>query len=84
MLLQLMLNILEVAFKFQSVKSCIVLFSKQNVRLNTTFMLGDQPLKNEGYARHLGIQHYANRVKHVQKNVAKKVWMRVTQCNVTV
>ena len=56
-LLQLMLHIshgysLKLHFKFQSVKSCVVLFSKQNVRSNSIFMVGDQPLKNEVHATH--------------------------------
>ena len=64
-LLQIMLDIsfkysLKWNFGFQSVKSCVVLFSKQNVKSNTVFMLGDQPLKNEDHATHLGIRYDAN------------------------
>ena len=47
-------------FKFQSVKACVVLFSKQNVKSNTIFMLDDQPLKNEGCASQLGIRDDSN------------------------
>ena len=63
-LLQIMLNIsydysLKWHFKFQSNTSCVVLYSKQNARSDTVFMLGDQPLKNEKFATHLGIRHDA-------------------------
>ena len=54
-------------------KACLVLFSKQNVRSISIFMLGNQPLKNEVHATHLGIRHDANiKSKHVLKNVARK------------
>ena len=84
-LLQLMLDIshgysFKWHFKVQSVKSYVILFSKQNVRSNSIFMLGDQPLKNEVYATHLGIRHDANlKSKNVLKNVDRKARMRFTQ-----
>ena len=76
-LLQLMLDIshgysLKWHFKFQSVKSCVVLFSKQNARSNSIFMLGDQPLLNEVHATRLGIRHYAN-----LKSKKKKTYWRM-------
>ena len=63
-LLQIMLNIsynysLKWHFKFQSDKSCVVMYSKQNARLDKVFMLCDQPLKNEQFANYLGIRHDA-------------------------
>ena len=72
-------------FGFQSVKSCVVLFLKQNVKSNTVFMLGDQPLKNEDHATHLGIRYDATlKSKTRTKNVARKVLMRFMPCLVTV
>ena len=63
-LVQIMLNIsynysLKLHFKFQSDKSCVVMYSKQNAGLDTVFVLGDQPLKNERFATHLSIRHDA-------------------------
>ena len=64
-LLQIMLDIsfkysLKWHFGFQSVKLCVVLFSKQNVKSNKVLLLGDQPLKNEDHATLLGIRYDAN------------------------